>query len=41
MYPVIMQRQRQPQPQYYTAITQFQDPDRLAKLLELRISVER
>ena len=30
-----MQRQRQPQPQYYTAITQFQDPDRLAKLLEL------
>jgi hypothetical protein len=28
-------QQRQPQRQYYTAITQFPDPDRLAKLLEL------
>jgi hypothetical protein len=29
-------QQRQSQaPQYYTAITQFPDPDRLAKLLEL------
>jgi hypothetical protein len=28
-------QQRQPQRQYYTAITQFPDPSRLVKLLEL------